>query len=149
MKQNISCISIYSNIQESLRAIETLEAADFDLQNISIMAKQKCCDRVDDLLKPSSSFEVAETGLLNLAGGMANLINNKTISSPRDSLNSQINLLQKVLFKIGVPATYLNEYELALKDNKILLLVHGSQQEVEYACEALHSEIQQVTVHRA
>ena len=149
MKQNISCISIYTNSQESLRAIDALLAADCDIQNISIMAKQKCCEGVDDFLKLSSSFEVAEIGLLNLAGNMANLLNNELIFDTFDNLNLQVNQLQKLLFIIGVPAANINEYEQAVKDNKILLLVHGNQQEVEYACETLHSEIQQVTVHRA
>jgi len=149
MEQNISCITIYSSVQESLRAIEHLQAADVELQNISIMAKQIYCDGVGDLLKRSCTFEVAETGLLNLAGGMVNLINDEMVSSPQHNLNSPVNLLQKLLFTIGVPTANLNEYEQAVKDNKILLLVHGSQQEVEYACKALHSEIQQVTVHRA
>jgi len=87
--------------------------------------------------------------LLILAGNMAKLINNEIRFDTFDNMSLQLNLLQKVLFIIGVPAGNINEYEQAVKDNKILLLVHASQQEVEYACEALHSEMQQVTVHRA
>jgi len=149
MNQNISCVAIYSSVQESLRAIKNLQTSKVELQNISIMVKQKYCDGVDDVLKCSCTFELAETGLLSLAGGMVEFINDEAKSSPQDNFGSPVNLLQKLLFIIGVPTTSLNEYEQAVKDNKVLLLVHGSQQEVESACMVLHSESQQVTVHQA
>ena len=51
------------------------------------------------------------------------------------------------LHALGIPRKGVDEYEQALHGEQLLLLVHGARAEVERACEVLHSEEQQVTVH--
>lgn len=53
------------------------------------------------------------------------------------------------LHGIGVPRSSIREYELAIKTEKLLLLVHGERRDVERACAILHCDTQQVTVHSA
>jgi hypothetical protein len=53
------------------------------------------------------------------------------------------------LYGAGVPRHSIDEYEQAVRAEKYLLLVHGQRCDVERACDILHCENQQVTVHSA
>ncbi len=161
MKQKISCISIYSNANASRQAINLLQAAGCALQDISIIARQKCCDNVDSLFNESTLIEIAGIGTLMFSGQRLSQLfrqckKHSSNSASQWQKNSQINAqihsqgnqLEIALFNIGVTAGYISEYVQAIKDNQILLLVYATQRNVEQACDVLHNETQQVTVHR-
>lgn len=158
MKQNISCISIYSNADASRQAINLLQATGCELQDINIIARQKCCDKVDMLFDDSKIFEITGFGALIFSGKRLSQViseykklsaDNHLNLAGNSQINTQRNELETALFNIGVTAGYISEYVQAIKNNKILLLVYGTQQNVEQACEVLLNETQQVTVHRA
>lgn|GEM_PF-3634449 len=53
------------------------------------------------------------------------------------------------MFSIGIPKYSIDEYEHAINAENYLLLVSGKCREVEHACDILHCDMQQVTVHKA
>ncbi len=161
MKENISCISIYSNTKNVEQAIKELESVNCDFRHVSVIAKysqsenkitdylgeqKKFWNNLWSLLTVSEFFIEPEFGSLIVAGKMVEIINN----SPQiTAIDDALSLLGRALFIIGVPVGNINEYEQEIIDENILLLVHGDQDDVERACKVLHGETQQVTVHRA
>ena len=170
MKENISCISIYSNIGNIESAIKELQAVNCNLRHVSIMGKcsqnagqlvgcysnkghicyigsqGQFWNNLCNLLTGSAFFLEPELGPLLVVGQMTEfIINSRQIIN----VNDRLSFLGRVLFTIGVPIGNINEYEQAIKTDNILLLVHGDPEHVEQACDTLHGATQQVIVHRA
>jgi len=163
--KNVSCISIYANAQSCRLAINKLQQTMGKLHNISIISQKKSCDGVTDLLANTNLFEVPGIGQLLVAENLLSLtlnttpdilpdilphINQKNLKTSDNytDLSLNKNQIEILLINIGVPTKNISDYQQAVKDNKMLLLFYGEQNQVEQASELMHTDSQQVTVHR-
>ena len=170
MAENITCVSIYPSPTTVEQALEELQTAGCDLRQVSIIGRG-CHVETQAIGFYSSEggiqykgsqaafwntlcasqagaafFWMPDLGPLLVAGRIVTFM----VRGMEDvELASGFSILGAALFVIGIPRNNINEYEQAIKARKFLLLVHGQRQDVEYACEILHSETQQVAVHSA
>jgi len=164
------CIVIYTDPDAVEQALGELQTVGCDLRQVSVIAKgcrgkehpvgiysTEDCVRFlgqqdtfwDDLLSRLTGlvfFWEPDFGPLVVAG---QIINRMVHGLEGVEVGSGFCSTGTALFIVGVPRGSINEYEQAIKAEKFLLLFHGERQDVERACGVLHSETQQVTVHRA
>jgi len=170
MAENITCVSIYPSSATVELALGELQTAGCDLRQVSIIGRG-CHAKTQSIgfyssegriqykgrqsvfwdtlcvsLADAAFFWMPDLGPLLVVGRIVTFM----VRGMEDvELASGFSILGAALFVIGIPRNNINEYEQAIKDRKFLLLVHGQRQDVEYACEILHSETQQVAVHSA
>ncbi len=102
-----SCIALYSTHDQAKKAVGMLQKAAFDLKEISMIGKGFHCE------EHSFGFN-----------------NTDDSAKYRDSQGA-------VLYRIGIPEYSITRYEIALESNQYLVIVHGTQKEVERAHEVL------------
>jgi len=148
MMPNTSCISIFDNELKCRQAIKNLQSRHYSLRNVSIIARNNVCNELYEIFNDAISLDVSGIGQLQVAGQLVDVYAHLQSLENSGQLNLQGSAFDMLLSKIGVPAKHIAEYQQAVIDNKILLLVLDAQQKVEQASEVLHNECQQVTVHR-
>ncbi len=146
---DITCISIFYNQQECRKAVKRLQSSDCGLLSVSCISKQKFTTKTHSLFDDFVLFYVKGIGSVCVAGNLIDFYTQRKKSDNDPHSNSRVNPFEQLLFNIGVPAKHIAEYQQAVIDNKILLLVHDDQKSVEQACDLLHNDSQQVTVHLA
>ncbi|HHH44225.1 MAG TPA: DUF1269 domain-containing protein [Gammaproteobacteria bacterium] len=167
MEQN-SCVSIYPGGSCLAKALHSLQAAGSDLQQVSVLGKGSQAQalpigfcltgrqarfwgpasatwaQVWQLLPDAACFWVPGSGALAAAGQIVSLM----IHGESEAA-AGLSVPGKALYGLGIPRHSIEEYEQAIHAEHYLLLVGGHRHEVEQACDLLHDEAQQVTVHSA
>lgn len=170
MSKKNACVLLYLNYQGARQAVEKLQTRNFNMKTVSIIGKG------DASLQPHFGkpvndepvhfqniparwrqslwnipggalfFTLADFGSLVTAGSIVTLlmqeINNMDI-------NNGFTVLATALFNMGIPRESIKQYEKSVQTEKILLTVNGERSDVEQACQILHNEKQQATVHIA
>lgn len=164
------CIAIYTNSDAVEQALGELQTAGCDLRQVSVIARGcqgkdypvgifRSEDRIrflgkqgifwDNLwnrLADSAFFWEPDFGPLAVAGPIVNMM---VRGLEGVDIGDGFSLPGTALFIVGVPRGSIHQYEQAVKADQCLLIIHGERDAVEQACEILHSEMQQVTVHIA
>ena len=169
MKNNHSCIGVFSHHSDAEQAIKELEKSGFDMKKLSIVGKgyhsdehpigyYNTGDRVKfwgkwgafwggiwGLLFGSAFFWVPGIGPLAVAGPLvATIVGGAGGAVAVGGLNA----LGAALFSIGIPKNSIIKYEESLKADKFLLIVHGTQEDMERARDILNSiNAEEVEIH--
>ena len=158
MSNKNSCVAIYKTHQEAEQAIKELQNAGFDMKKLSIIGKgyhpeehavgyYNTGDRVKfwgkqgafwgglwGLLFGSAFFWVPGIGPLALAGPIVSTLAGGVGGA---ALTGGVTALGAALHSIGIPKDSIIQYETAIKSDKFLLIVHGTQDEVQRASDIL------------
>ena len=171
MTERNTCIAIYPTASLVRQALEKLQSTGIDPQQVSIASRgyhdeerligfyrvgqgMSYCGLQRDLwneqwklLAGAAFFWVPGFGPLAVAGPIVSLM----VSGPQEgaTIGGGFSVLAAALFDMGVPRGNTIDYEQAIRDKQFLLIVHDEREQVECACNALHGESQQITVHRA
>ena len=170
MSKKNCCVSIYPTHQAIEQALSELQQAGIDLRQVSIAGKgcqseahpigfYNVGDRIRyrglqgnfwvglwGLLSGAAFFWVPGFGPLAAAGPF---VDSLMCGLDGVAIGGGFSVFGAALYNMGIPRDSINQYEQAIKADQCLLIVHGERDAVEHACEILHSEMQQVTVHRA
>ncbi len=170
MSKKNCCVSIYPTHQATERALAELRKAGVDLRQVSIAGRgyhseahpigfYNVGDRIRywgcqgdfwaglwGLLSGAAFFWVPGFGPLAAAGP---LVTSLTCGLEDVAFDGGFSVFGAALYSMGVPRDSISRYEQAVRTEQCLLIVHGKRDLVEHVCEILHSETQQVTVHRA
>ena len=139
MSKKNSCISIYPTHQATEQALEDLQKAGLDLKQVFIASKVYRSDAY-----PIGFYNVGESRCYWECDVQTNL--KRTANAV---INGGFSAFGVMLYNMGIPRSCIKQYEQAVMLGQNLLIVHGDSDIVEQACKILHSESQQVTVHRA
>jgi len=164
-----SCVGIYKTHQEAEQAIKDLEKAGFNMKQLSIVGKgyhteedaigyYNTGDRVKfwgkqgafwgglwGILFGAAFFWIPGVGPLAVAGPLVSTIVGGLGGA---ALTGGVTALGAALYSIGIPKDSIVRYETAVKSDKFLLIVHGSQDEVERASDILGTNQEaEVAVH--
>lgn len=170
MTEKNTCVSIYPTVPAVRQALGKLQDADIDLQQVSIVGRgyhdeerligfytlgqrTSYCGLQSGLwgdlwklLAGVAFFWVPGFGPFAVAGPIASLM----VSGLQGvMIGGGFGVLAAALFNMGIPRDSTNDYEHAVRDGQFLLVVHDTRERIESACNALHGESQQVTVHCA
>ncbi len=170
MNNKNSCIAIYSTCQAVENILDKLQKAGFDLRLISVMGKgfhgdahaigfytsndqnrylgaqSAFWNKLWDLTADVAFFWIPNFGPLIASGPIVPLLVRRHTEI---EVGGRFNMFQSALYSVGVPKDNILQYDTALKTDKFLLVAHGQRDLVENACDILHSDKQQVTVHRS
>ena len=169
MSENNSCIGIYNTHTEAENGIKELQKSGFDMKKLSIVGKgyhteehaggfYNTGDRVKfwgkwgafwgslwGLLFGWAFFWIPGIGPLVAAGPLVGTILGGLEGA---AAVGGLTALGAGLYSIGIPKDSIVKYETALKSDKFLLIVHGTQEEVERARDMLQvQEGAEVTAH--
>ncbi len=170
MSKKNCCVSIYPTHQATEWALGELRKADIDLRQVSIAGRgyhseahpigfYNVGDRICywglqgdfwadlwGLLSGAAFFWVPDFGPLAAAGP---LVASLMCGLEGVAIGGGFDVFGAALYSMGIPRNSISQYEQAVKEEQFLLIVNGERDVVEHACEILHNEMQQVTVHRA
>jgi uncharacterized membrane protein len=163
-----SVVAVFATHEEVESAIRELQKDGFDMKKLSIVGKDyqteehvvgyyTTCDRMSywgkmgafwggfwGLLFGSAFFWVPGIGPLLAAGPLVTWI----IAALEGAVVvGGISALGAGLYSIGIPKHSILQYESEVKNGKLLLVVHGTLNEVEQAKEILNQTDAKVTVH--
>ena len=166
-----NCVAIYKTHTEAEKAIKELEHDGFDMKKLSIVGKgyqtdehaigyYNTGDRVKfwgkqgafwgglwGLLFGSAFFWIPGVGPLAVGGALVSTLVGGVGGA---AVTGGLTALGAALYSIGIPKDSIVQYETAIKSDKFLLLVHGTQEEVERASELLQTNMEaEVAVHLA
>jgi len=169
MSETNSCIGVYDTHTEAENAIKEVQRAGFDMKKLSIVGKgyhseehaggfYNTGDRVKfwgkwgafwgslwGLLFGWAFFWIPGIGPLVAAGPLVGTILGGLEGA---AAVGGLTALGAGLYSIGIPKDSIVKYETALKADKFLLIVHGTQEEVERARDMLQvQEGAEVTAH--
>ena len=158
MSNKNSCVAIYKTHQEAEQAIKELQNGGFDMKKLSIIGKgyhpeehavgyYNTGDRVKfwgkqgafwgglwGILFGSAFFWVPGIGPLALASPIVSTLAGGVGGA---ALTGGVTALGAALYSIGIPKDSIIQYETAIKSDKFLLIVHGTQDEVQRASDIL------------
>jgi hypothetical protein len=136
-----TAVLVYAIPTAVTRAIGRLQDSECEIR-FSVVAREQREESLDESIRDDfwyrlwsplpdrAVFSIPETGPLLIAGPMSGLmvsvLNNV-------SMFNGLNALEACLHSIGVPGEKIRAYEAAVQAGGILLLVHGTAQEVERA----------------
>ncbi len=170
MNKKNSCVSIYLTWQATERALGDLRKAHVDLKKLSVVGRgyhgeahpigfynigermgywgheNDFWSGVLDLLSGAAFFWLPDFGPLTVFGSMVALL---VRGLDGVAVGGGFTVFGAALYNMGIPRNSIQQYEQAVKAEQFLLIVHGQRDDVEQAFEILHSETQQVAVHRA
>ncbi len=170
MKKENSCIAIFNTHVEAEQAVKDLQKADFDMKKLSIVGKgyhteeeplgyYTVGDRVMfwgkqgafwgglwGLLLGAGFFWIPAFGPLVVAGPISVALIGALEGAV---LTGGMTALGAAIYSIGVPRESVIKYEMAIKSDKFLLIVHGTQAEVERARDILKTGSDDITTHIA
>lgn len=166
-----NCVAIYKTHTEAEKAIKELQKDGFDMKKLSIVGKgyqtdehaigyYNTGDRVKfwgkqgafwgglwGLLFGSAFFWIPGVGPLAVGGA---LVSTLVGGASGAALTGSLTALGAALYSVGIPKDSIIQYETAIKSDKFLLLVHGTQDEVERASQLLKTnQDAEVAVHLA
>ena len=158
MSDKNSCVAVYKTHPEAEQAIKELEKSGFDIKHLSIVGKgyhteedaigyYNTGDRVKfwgkqgafwgglwGLLFGSAFFWVPGVGPLAVGGPLVSIIVGGLEGA---AVTGGATALGAALYSIGIPKDSIIKYETAVKLDNFLVIVHGSQDEVERASDVL------------
>ncbi|NOY73610.1 MAG: hypothetical protein GXP14_14805 [Gammaproteobacteria bacterium] len=165
MVDDNSCAALYRTHEQVEVAIRVLQAAEFDIRKISIVGKSYHCEehligfyKIDDRVSfwgaqgafwggmcGAAFFWMPGLGPVVLAGPLvATLVG----ALEGDMAVGGLSALGVALYSIDIPKDSIIRYEAALNSDQYLIIVHGTQREVERVYEVLVvSESTDVAIH--
>jgi uncharacterized membrane protein len=168
MSNTNSVVAIFESHDQAEAAIRELQKDGFDMKKLSIVGKDyhteehvvgyyTTCDRMSywgklgafwggfwGLLFGSAFFWVPGIGPLLVAGPLVMWI----VGALEEAVVvGGLSALGAGLFSIGIPKNSVVQYETEVKNDKLLLVVHGTADEVERARDLLHQTGVKTTVH--
>jgi len=170
MKNENSCVAIYNTHEEAEQAVKDLQKAGFDMKKLSIVGKgyhteeeplgyYDVGDRVMfwgkqgafwgglwGLLMGAGFFWIPAFGPLVIAGPISSAFIGALEGA---AITGGMTALGAAIYSIGIPRDSVIKYETAVKADQFLLIVHGTQEEVERARALLKTSSDDVTVHLA
>ncbi len=171
MPKSNSTVAVFTSHEQAESAICELQRDGFDMKKLSIVGKDlhteehvvgyyNTGDRMAywgklgafwggfwGLLFGSAFFWMPGIGPLLVAGPMAAWIVGALEGA---ALTGGITALGAALFSIGIPKNSVLRYETEVKNGKLLLIAHGTAEEVERARKLLEqSQAESTTVHSA
>jgi hypothetical protein len=170
MSKKYTCVLLYSNHESAEQDTKLLQAQDFDMDTVSIVSwshhhktqalglytaggqmrfhgdHARFWENLWNTLNGVAFFWTADFGVLIAAGSIVNLLAQKHEDV---DVGQHFSILGSALFSIGIPKNSIRQYEHSIQSENLLLIVHGQHDDVERACQLLHSKTQQVTVHMA
>ena len=170
MKNTNSCVAIYNTHDEAEQAIKGLQKAGVNMKKLSIVGKgyhteeeplgyYDVGDRVKfwgkqgafwgglwGLLLGAGFFWIPAFGPLVVAGPLASALIGALEGA---ALTGGMTALGAAIYSIGIPRESVIKYETAVKADQFLLIVHGTQDEVEHARDILKTDGRDVAVHLA
>ncbi len=170
MEHENSCVAIYNTHDSAEQAIKGLQKAGFDMKKLSIIGKgyhteedplgyYTVGDRVKfwgkqgafwgglwGLLLGAGFFWVPAFGPLMVAGPIASALIGALEGV---ALVGGFSALGAALYGIGIPRESVIKYETVMKADNFMLIVHGTQDEVEHARDILKIGSSDVDVHLA
>lgn len=170
MSKKNTCILLYTRLQNLEQGINTLQTHNFDMKSVSILGKgqthkilaAKSCMTDEQAsfqgrsirsknglwskLNDADFFLLHDFGEVVAAGPIVHLL---TKGHEDTEVICGLSVPGQALFSIGIPIDSIRQYEKSVHTGKFLLIIHGSHDDVERACQLLHSKTQQVTVHMA
>ena len=142
-------VAVYEGYREAEHGVRELRKAGVEMKNVSVVAKDSCTgedvvgyystgDRMKywgktgsvwgefwGLLFGSAVFAIPSIGSVLIAGPLVNwILKGLEKGTPADGISS----VGSGLLSIGIPKTHVMEYEVDLKKDKFILLVHGDPQ---------------------
>ncbi len=169
MTNTNSVVAVYESHDQAENAIRELQKDGFDMKKLSIVGKDyhteenvvgyyTTCDRMTywgtlgafwggvwGLLFGSAFFWVPGIGPLLVAGPLVTWIVGALEGAV---LTGSLTALGAGLYSIGVPKHSIVKYETEVKNGKLLLVVHGTADEVDRARDILHQAgAKTTTVH--
>ena len=157
-----SCVGIFNTHNEAEQAIKDLSKAGFDMKKLSIVGQgyhseedaigyYNTGDRVKfwgkqgafwgglwGVLLGSAFFWVPGVGPLAVGGPLVAVI---VAGLEGAVLTGGVTALGAALYSIGIPKDSIVTYEMALKADKFLVIVHGSKDEVARAADILGTNV--------
>ncbi len=144
-KENVT-VAVYQSHSAVEAAIRELRKSGFDWRKISV-AGRDYRDRATSpnhlgafwtaiwgMLSDWDMFAISDIGLVFVAGPLAEW---SAAGMENASLFGGLSALGAGLYSIGIPKSRILQYESALKEDKYLVVVHGSADEVNHAREIL------------
>ena len=168
MASRNTCVAVYPACSHVTVALQGLREAGCDLGLVSVLGQARVdAEQAVGFFRsggrfhyhgPQAAFWQALGGLLNTTAVVRQseavlliVVGHLAAVMMRETMDSEVgggfSLHGAALHTIGIPRDGIIEYEQAVQNENLLLLVHGAHEEVEQACSVLHSEHQQVTVH--
>lgn len=153
-------VFVFKSLTEARWAVQTLQRAGFDLDHLSVAARQ--CSPCNDAIcfyerdgRPGywgkdEDFWIwlfaaldgwayvvfPSLGAVLVVGPLASWI----VAALRDhSIFGRLNALEASLYNMGIPRDSILRYESALQKDKYLVIVHGTADEVDRAQEVLRA----------
>jgi len=170
MSKKYTCVLLYSNHERAEQDTKLLQMRDFDMNTVSVVSRNhhdnthalglyatagqirfhgdhaRFWESLWNTLNGAAFFWTADFDVLIAAGSIVHLL-----TQQRDDIDvgQHFSILGSALFSIGIPKNSIRQYEHSIQSENLLLIVHGQHDDVERACQLLHSKTQQVTVHMA
>ncbi len=169
MSDQTSVVAVFTSHENAEAAVRELQQSGFDMKKLSIVGKD--CHTEEHvvgyyttgdrmlywgklgafwggfwgLLFGSAFFWVPGIGPLVVAGPLVMWIVGALESA---AMTGGLTALGAALYSIGIPKKSVLQYETAVKNDKLLLVAHGTSEEVERAKDILHrTKGQTTTVH--
>jgi len=160
MKYGHSCLGVFKQHTDAEQAVKKLEKSGFDMKKISIIGKgyhsdehpigyYNTGDRIKfwgkwgslwgglwGMLFGSAFFWIPGVGPLAVAGPLVATIVGGTGGAVA---MGGLNALGAALYSIGIPKDSIIKYEESLKADKFLLIIHGTQEEMERTRDILNA----------
>ncbi len=170
MSKKNTCVLLYSNHKNLELDINALQTQSFDMNAISIVGKvqqhktlvtglytmggqirylgdqARFWNNLWAILNGAGFFSVPGFGAIITAGPIVHLLTKKYGDI---QVGNDLSVFGLALFSMGIPLNSIRHYEKSVNSKKFLLIIHGLHNDVELACQLLHSKTQQVTVHMA
>ena len=147
MSEKNACVSIFSDANALKQALQQLQRQGMEMQRVSVIGCNQYVQTMNFFTSQHSEIiETDKFGRLFIAGSILHEFNaqmNNTV------FEQAMNRVARALFKTGISRQCIADYEATLQQGDFLLIVHGPRQLVELACDILHCDSQQVTVHIA
>ncbi len=169
MSDQNSVVALFASHEKAEAAVRELQKSGFDMKKLSIVGKDvhteehvvgyyNASDRMAywgklgaiwggfwGLMFGSAFFWVPGVGPLVVAGPLVMWIVGALEGAV---VTGGLSALGAGLFSIGIPKNSVMQYETEVKNGKLLLVAHGTANDVERAREMLHrTEAQKTTVH--
>ncbi len=169
MVQENSCVAVYDNHLQAEEAVHLLQKNGFDVKSLSIVGKgyqreehpigfYNTGNRIKfwgaqgtfwsglwGLLLGAAFFWVPGLGTVVIAGPLVSAF---VAALEGAAVVGGLSALGAALCSIGIPKDSIIRYEIAIKSDRYLLIVHGDQSEVERAHDLLAAgDARDVTIH--
>ena len=139
-------VGIYDDHRSADAALGAFLGSSFDLERLSVVGKEPPRDRCADASHRSADRTLysGKFGTFWVAGPLtAAVVQGLDANAPMAELNA----LGVGLFIQGIPLEAAAEYEAAVRANKYLLVVHGVEEDVDYAAAVMVPGAAKVRMH--